>query len=213
MPGKNIRLLGGKPLVAWTVELALKVPAIDQLVISSDDPAIIEAAQVAGCKMAIVRPKELARDDAPSESVVMHALEVLVEPFDLVVLLQPTSPFRSIADLEGALAAFVESGAPSCISVTEPDQSPFWMYQMDERCHLSRLISPPSVVDRRQDLPPVYAANGAIYIADVDWFRENRTFIGKGSIGFFMPKDRSIDIDTLLDFRLAELLVADQSRT
>ena len=209
LPGKNIRLLGGKPLVAWSVEQALAAPSIDRVVISSDDPAIIAAAVAAGAEAPFVRPPELARDDTPSAPVVIHALDALGEAFDWLVLLQPTSPLRVPEDLEGALAACVAADAPACVGVTEAAKSPYWMYRMDEQGRLSRLLESGGAT-RRQDLPPAFAANGAVFVAKIPWFRQSLTFMAEGTIGYVMPSERSVDIDSALDLRLAELLLADR---
>lgn len=206
LPGKNLRPLGGRPLVAWSVAQARAASLVDRVVISSDDPAIIEVAVAAGAEAPFVRPADLAGDTAGSAEVVRHALEAVGEEFDLVVLLQPTSPLRSAADIDACIRKVAESDAPSCISVSEPAASPWWMYRMDAAGKLAPLLESKAV--RRQDLPVVYAPNGAVYVVRVPWFRQNLAFVGEGSLGYVMLAERSVDIDTMLDFRLAEAILA-----
>ncbi|MDO8607466.1 MAG: acylneuraminate cytidylyltransferase family protein [Phaeospirillum sp.] len=207
LPGKNIRPLGGKPLVAWSVEQARAATLVDRVVISSDDPAIIAAAVAAGCDAPFVRPAALADDGATSADVVAHALTALDRRYDLLALLQPTSPLRSPADIDACIRRVAEDGAPSCVGVTVAAKSPYWMQTMDAAGRLSPLL-PPQDAARRQDLPPVYCLNGAVYVVRVEWFLSHRAFVGAGSVGHVMPAERSIDIDTLLDFRLAEAIIA-----
>lgn len=213
LPGKNIRLLGGKPLVAWSVEQARAAALVDRVVLSSDDPAIIAATVAAGVEAPFVRPAELADDRASSVDVAAHALAALDRPYDLLVLLQPTSPLRLADDIDACIRRVAEDDSvPSCISVTPSPKSPYWMRTMDEGGRLSPLLAPPAAT-RRQDLPLVYVPNGAIYAVRVAWFLERRAFIGPGSVGHVMPAERSVDIDTLLDFQLAEVILAAGGRS
>ncbi len=131
--------------------------------------------------------------------MVLHALDQL-PAHDLVVLLQPTSPLRTAADIDAAIERCVESDAPSCVSVTVVEQSPYWMYRMSETGRLRALFEGPPTATRRQDLPPVYTLNGAVFVAHCDWLRENRSFVGPDSVAYVMPAVRSLDIDTAEDF-------------
>jgi CMP-N,N'-diacetyllegionaminic acid synthase len=207
LPGKNIRPLGGRPLVAWSVGQARASALIDRVVISSDDAAIIGAAVAAGAEAPFVRPAELADDGASSADVVRHALAMLERPYDLLVLLQPTSPLRATADIDSCIRRVALDGAPSCIGVTPAAKSPWWMQTMDEAGRLSPLLTPVPAT-RRQGLPVVYVPNGAVYVVRVPWFLEHGLFLGQDSVGHVMPAERSVDIDTLLDFRLAEAMLA-----
>lgn len=207
LPGKNIRPLAGKPLVAWSVGQARASALIDRVVISSDDAAIIDAAVAAGAEAPFVRPAALADDAASSADVARHALGALERPYDLLVLLQPTSPLRLTSDIEACIRRVAQGVAPSCISVTPAAKSPWWMQTMDESGRLTPLL-PPVPAARRQDLPVVHVPNGAVYVVRVAWFLEHGTFLGQDSVGHVMPAERSVDIDTLLDFRLAEAMLA-----
>ncbi|CAA7614391.1 acylneuraminate cytidylyltransferase family protein [Magnetospirillum sp. SS-4] len=208
LPGKNVRPLGGKPLVAWSVEQARTATLVDRVVISSDDAAIIDAAVTAGAEAPFVRPAALADDSASSADAVRHALGALDRTYDLLALLQPTSPLRLAADVDACIRKVAETGAPSCVGVTPAAKPPWWMQTMDEHCRLSPLL-PPIQGGRRQDLPVVYVPNGAVYVVRVPWFLEHGAFLGEGSLGYVMPAERSVDIDSLLDFRLAEAVLAD----
>jgi N-acylneuraminate cytidylyltransferase len=203
VPRKNIRPLGGKPLICWSIEAARGSRYIDRLVLSSEDEEIIQVARQAQCEVPFVRPAELARDDTPGMEPVLHALKML-PGYDYVLLLQPTSPFRSADDIDRCLERCLERGAPSCVSVTAPDKSPFWMYTLDQLARLNPLLPPPEGFFRRQDLPQVYALNGAVYVAQTDWLLEKGTFITADTVGFIMSKEHSVDIDTEDDLALCE---------
>ena len=206
LPRKNVLYAGGKPLVAWTVEAAISAERVDRVVLSSDDDEIMAAARAAGCEVPFGRPEHLASDTASSIDVVLHALDRL-PGYEYVVLLQPTSPLRVAADIDAAFAMMLESSAPSCVSVCEADQSPYWMYRVEADTKLRRLLPEVEGVTRRQDLPPIYVLNGAIYIARIDWLRANKNFIGSESVAYLMPKERSLDIDTAEDFEIFRLRI------
>ncbi len=200
LPRKNVLVAGGKPLIAWTVEAALGATSIGRVVLSSDDDEIMAAAQAAGCEVVFRRPVELATDHATSMDVVFHALKHL-PGHEHVVLLQPTSPLRTAFDIDSAFALMQRRGAPACVSVTEVDQSPYWMYRLSDGDRLDHVVVPPPGVSRRQDLPPTYTLNGALYIARVDWLIRARSFLGPETVAYCMPRSRSIDIDDAADFQ------------
>ncbi|WP_341714984.1 acylneuraminate cytidylyltransferase family protein [Limnobacter sp.] len=200
LPRKNVLLAAGKPLIAWTVEAALAASVVNRVVLSSDDDEIISAASAAGCDIPFRRPPELATDKASSMDVVFHALHRL-PGYEFVVLLQPTSPMRTAADIEAAFHLMKVRNAPACVSVSEVDQSPYWMYSVQDDYRLTNLLPPPTIVNRRQDLPRVYTLNGAIYIAQVDWLLNTKSFLSPDTIAYRMPKERSIDIDNADDFQ------------
>jgi CMP-N,N'-diacetyllegionaminic acid synthase len=201
LPRKNVLLAGGKPLIAWTVEAAVSSGCVDRVVLTSDDHEIMAAAMAAGCDVPFCRPAHLASDVATSLDVVLHAIDQL-PGYEYVVLLQPTSPLRTAADIDTAFELMLESGAPSCVSVCEADQSPYWMYRVAADNKLQRLLSEVDGVTRRQDLPAIYVLNGAIYIAQIDWLRTNKSFVGVQTVAYLMPKERSLDIDTAQDFEI-----------
>jgi len=206
LPKKNIRLLGGKPLIAWTIEAAQKSQWLSRLILSTDDDEIIDAAKKWKCEVPFKRPAHLALDETPSLDPMLHALEK-VPGYDYVVLLQPTTPLRTAADIDGCINLCFEKKANSCISVVQPAKSPYWMFSRDkESAKLSPLMQ--EKILRRQDLPQVFAINGAVYVNKVPWLKEKKSFIDEETIGFEMPASRSIDIDTELDFSMANFLIS-----
>ena len=203
LPDKNILPADGRPLIAWTIAAALASRSIDRLVLSSDDERIIEVARSHGCEVPFRRPAELATDSASSMDVVFHALDEL-PGHDVVVLLQPTSPLRTADDIDAACRA-IESGiAPACVSVCLVEQSPYWMYRLDDGARMAPLLDSSSRLARRQELPPVCIPNGAVYVADIAWLRQSRTFIAGETVAHVMPVERSLDIDTADDFAAFE---------
>ena len=212
VPGKNIRAAGGKPLIAWTIEAAKASRYVDRLILSSDDPSIAAIATQFGCEVPFMRPAELATDKADSMGVVRHALKSLPERYDYLLLLQPTSPLRVATDIDAALDGFIESGAKTCVSVCEPDKHPYWMVTMAADGVVRHLFPPEQIPTRRQDAPPIFALNGAIYIAPTDYLAAGGDFITAGTVGYVMPKDRSFDIDTELDLQLADFLLTQGQR-
>lgn len=205
LPGKNIRPLRGKPLIGWTIEAARRSKYIDDVVVTSDDPQILAVSKEWGASTPFVRPAELATDEATSAETVLHCLES-VAPCDVLVLLQPTSPLRLASDIDTALEIFVCKGAVSVVSVTPSEKSISW----------SNTISPEGRIEfvfdqtpsgRRQDLSQTYYLNGAVYCVDCDWFKRHRKFTASESFCYVMPRERSIDIDTLIDFAFCEILL------
>ncbi|MGN7469344.1 acylneuraminate cytidylyltransferase family protein [Brevibacillus sp. SAFN-007a] len=206
VPRKNIRDLAGKPLIAWTIEEAQKSIYIDRLIVSTDDEEIAEIARNWGCEVPFLRPLELAQDQTPGIDPVLHAMETLPE-YDYTMLLQPTSPLRLSEDIDACLEHCIKQSAKACVSVTVTDKSPFWMYYLAESSELRPIIKTDRPVLRRQDAPDVYVLNGAIYVAKSDWIKQNRTYLNAETIGFVMPKERSIDIDTMIDFTIVETIL------
>ncbi|HJF34255.1 MAG TPA: acylneuraminate cytidylyltransferase family protein [Sporosarcina psychrophila] len=203
---KNVRQLAGKPLIAWTIEEAKKSKYIDRLIVSSEDEEIIGTAIACGCDVPFVRPDELALDSTPGIDPVLHALEE-IQGYDYVVLLQPTSPLRLVEDIEGCIENLMETGSPACVSVTEPDSSPYWMYTVNAKGTMQPLIKQDELVTRRQDLPIVYGLNGAVYVAQTEWLQKSQSFLTKETTVFVMPKSRSYDIDTEEDFLWCEWML------
>lgn len=202
---KNIREVAGKPLLAWTIETAKQSRFIDRLILSSEDDETICVAKAWNCEVPFVRPNALAQDHTPGVDPVLHALDSLPKKYDYIVLLQPTSPLRTVADIDGCIQKCIETRSPACVSVTEPDKSPFWMYSLGDNDQLISLIPQSEVVSCRQNLPKVYALNGAVYVAEVEWLTRTRTFLTVDTVAFVMAKDHSCDIDTELDLKFAEL--------
>lgn len=206
LPRKNLLPVGGKPLIGWTIEAALKSGVIDRLVLSSDDDEIIQVAKACGCDVPFSRPVGLANDTASSIDVVLHALGQL-PGYEYLVLLQPTSPLRTAADIDAAFKLLKSTGAPSCVSVCEAEQSPYWMFRIKDGGKVERLLSEEGSASRRQDLPPICVLNGAIYIARVDWLQQSKNFLGEGCVAYVMSKEHSLDIDNADDFEVFRVKV------
>ncbi len=208
VPRKNIREVGGKPLIAWTIEEAKKAKYIDRLILSSEDDEIIAVAKGWGCEVPFIRPAELARDDTPGIEPVLHAIEALPEMYDYAVLLQPTSPLRTAADIDGCVAHCIQRGAPACVSVTEPEHNPYWMFTIGEAGRLKPFAATEPLVPRRQDLPTVYVLNGAVYVARREWLKEKRSFIAEETLAYVMDQKRSLDIDSEHDLAVCACLIS-----
>jgi len=200
IPRKNIREVGGKPLIAWTIEEAKKSRYIDRLILSSDDDEIIKVAKVWGCEVPFKRPIELAQDDTPGIAPVLHALEFLPR-YDYVILLQPTSPLRQADDIDSCLEKCLAADAKACVSVTEVTENPYWMYTLEKDGAMRQLIQTNDFFYRRQDLPQVYKLNGAIYVANYEWLLQSKSFLSQDTLAYVIPWERSIDIDTEKDLQ------------
>ncbi|MBU1545522.1 MAG: acylneuraminate cytidylyltransferase family protein [Proteobacteria bacterium] len=207
LPRKNIRDLGGKPLLAWTAEAAKRSRYIDQVVLSSDDQEIIKIGLQYGCECPFIRPAELASDEASTMDAVHHALAAVGNNYEYIVLLQPTSPFRSEEDIDNCLELCLSLNAPACVSVTECEKNPYWMYSVTEHSRMEPLIPVTNRPQRRQELPKAFVLNGAIYVAQSEWLSKQDSFVQNETVACVMPQERSLDIDTLQDFQRAQFLL------
>lgn len=207
VPGKNIRVVGGKPLIAWTIEAAKLSKCIDRVILSSDDEAIIEQARRYECEVPFVREARLAQDESTSMDVILDALD-RCPGYEWVVLLQPTSPLRSARDIDQAIKLCKSQNASACVSVSLSQESPYWMFTLKDGSTLESIL-PPQGATRRQDLPSVYSVNGAIYAAKTGWLRQNRSFLSTETVAYVMPNQRSLDIDTESDFIQLQFFLGD----
>jgi len=210
LPNKNIRMLGPRPLIAWSIEAAQGSQYIDRLITSTDDRKIMTVAQEWGCEVPFLRPPHLANDTARTEDSLLHALDSLEMKYDILVLLQPTSPLRSTADIDGSIDLCQKRNAPSCVSVCKTEKSPYWMYSQEDNGRLHKLIETTKPSHRRQDLPSTVALNGAVYVVDVPWFYQHEKLINDETVGYEMPRERSPDIDTELDMLFVETILANR---
>jgi N-acylneuraminate cytidylyltransferase/CMP-N,N'-diacetyllegionaminic acid synthase len=214
VPHKNIRPLAGKSLIAYTIETALASALIDRIIVSTDDVNIADVAGKYGANVPFLRPAELARDDTPVIDSVLHAMRWLDEHEgyrpDYVMLLQPTSPLRSTEDIDGAVQLAREKQADSVVSVYSVHQHPYWMKRVTKDGRLVDFLSLDRTYTCRQDLPSVYALNGAIYLARREILLERQTFYTNQTCAYVMPPERSLDIDTLWDFYMTELILKDR---
>jgi CMP-N,N'-diacetyllegionaminic acid synthase len=208
VPGKNILPIAGRPLLQWTVEAAAASKYIDRLIVSSDDEQIIEVATRLGCEAPFTREAALSGDEASSIDVVVDAV-TRVPGFAIVVLLQPTSPLRITADIDGVLELLEARSAPACVSVRPAQEHPYLTFELDADEQLRHFVPPPANASlRRQDLPPAWCLNGAVYAARVDWLVRERTFLSAHTVGYPMSPERSLDIDTPADIELFKQMLA-----
>jgi N-acylneuraminate cytidylyltransferase len=207
LPGKNVAPCGGRPMIDWTLAAAKGAALVDKTIVSSDDPAIHEAARKAGVEVPFVRPPHLATDEASMQSVIEHAVAEAGNGAEICVLLQVTSPLRRAEDIDGAIRLFERTGGPSVVGMTPVTKPPYWMYSVGSNERVTPLFPEQNTAFRRQDLPKTYVPNGAIYVFDLKWFFEKRLFITDESVAFVMPAERSVDVDTALDLALADLLL------
>ena len=206
IPHKNIKSLAGKPLIGWTIDSAKKSKYISQIVVSTENQKIASIAREFGAEIPFMRPAALSADDTPGIEVVMHALELLPE-VEWLLLLQPTSPLRSVEDIDGIIRLCFDRGASSAVSVVAVDKHPYWMYQCDAAGRLKPIVTERPTFTHRQDLPAAYGLNGALYLASRDWLLARRDFVGPDTLAYIMPAERSADLDTPMDWKWAEFLI------
>jgi N-acylneuraminate cytidylyltransferase/CMP-N,N'-diacetyllegionaminic acid synthase len=214
IPGKNITLLGDKPLIAWTIESALNASVIDKLVVSTDSKQIADVSKDWGAEVPFVRPLELSGDNSPHIDVLIHAVMWLRENADYfpdyVMLLQPTSPFRTTDDIEKSARLAFESDADCIISVQESLSHPYTMTQITDNNMFSGFLMSAHQRDEyqnRQTRPQFYSLNGAIYLIKVDVLLETNTIYPDFTMTYMMPEERSLDIDTAWDLNIANLVM------
>lgn len=211
LPRKNIRMLAGKPLIAWSIEAAINSKSIDLVVVSSDDNEILEEARKYPVEV-VKRPDHLATPTATTVDTLIHCLDELPsggQPFGQIMLLQPTSPLRTSEDIDRAVALKKESATSSLISVCECEHSPLWSNVLDEKGAMDDFLHPVLLNKRGQDLPVYYRLNGAIYISDINEFLTHRGFFMPNSRAYIMPVERSVDIDIEMDFKLCQLMLGE----
>jgi len=205
--GKNTKLLCGKPLISWTIEAAKKSKYLDTTVITSDDDVVRKIANDYDVAF-LQRPELLANDNAVSADVLLHALNAQKIEFDLVVLLQPTSPLRTHYQIDQAIEVLLEKNAKSIVSVCKSDHSPIWSNLLPEDLSMKGFMLDKYAAQRSQDLEVFYRLNGAIYIVNIIDFVREKKFLTDESFAFLMNQQDSIDIDTEYDFICAEALMA-----
>jgi CMP-N,N'-diacetyllegionaminic acid synthase len=211
VPRKNLCDVAGKPLIGWTCEAALACLLLERVIVSTDSPEIAEVALGYGVEIPFMRPAELALDDTPGIEPILHAVRWLDENQDYrpdqVVVLQPTSPLRLAEDVSNSIRLAIEKRAEAVVSVTRAKDHPYWTKIVDAGGRMSDFLEFHHPVFRRQDLPDVYALNGAVYVAQRKVLLERRTLFPENTYAYVMPQDRSLDVDTLWDLHLADLIL------
>ena len=214
LPRKNTLSLAGKPLIAWTIEAALKSRRLRRVVLSTDDEGIAQVAREWGVEVPFMRPPELADDHSDHIAAVEHAIHWLGQHDkgcpEYIMLLQPTSPLRTTNDIDAAIQVAEAHSAIAVVSVCEAKQSPYLSKRSLEDGTLADLVSSDVTEFRCQVLPPAYALNGAIYLNRCESLLRDWTFLPEGTYAYVMPPERSLDIDTPWDFYLAELVLRDR---
>lgn len=210
VPRKNVRLLGNKPLIEYSIDAALEANVFENIVVSTDDEEIAIAAEIAGCKPPFIRPPELAQDDFTSISVVLHAINFFEQQnifFDAVCLLQPTSPFRQKGFINEAMNVFKETNSDSLISVlpVPHEYNPHWVFE-ELNGTLKISTGDEIIIPRRQELPKAYHRDGSLYITKTEILKKE-SFFGKKISYIESNKELYVNIDTLEDWEKAEKLL------
>ncbi|MFI3202186.1 MAG: pseudaminic acid cytidylyltransferase [Eubacteriales bacterium] len=210
VPRKNIKLLSNKPLIEYTIEAALQSKIFEEVVVSTDDEEIAEIAKSCGATIPFMRPANLALDLTTSDEVIKNVLDSYNKSgrvFTEVCKLQPTSPLRTSKMIQEAYELMQIKEKDFLVSVCECEHSPLWAGKLDKEHSLDEFIIEEAKTACRQALEPYYRLNGAIYMAKSTAFIQNGSFLGANGLAFIMKQEDSIDIDTELDFKLAELIM------
>ena len=210
---KNIRDLGGIPLIGWTLKDLQKSKYLDHSYVTTDSAEIQAVAKKYNVDCEPLRPASLASDTATSVDVVMDVITDKKPGYDIIVLLQPTSPFRKISDIDSALEYYIEKSATSVTSVCEVESHPSWSAQLPADNSMNEMIK--KIQSKRsQDLEAYHKLNGAIYIISVEEFKKEKSFFSPNkAFAYIMSRKDSIDIDTEEDLTFANCLVMDKNKT
>jgi CMP-N,N'-diacetyllegionaminic acid synthase len=212
VPGKNTKLLNGKPLLAYTSEIALQSKQLTEVIISTEDTQIIEVAKSLGIQVPFIRPMALAQDDTPTIDVIVQALQWYEKQhifFDAVCLLQVTSPFRTLEFLDKAIEKFMASGCDSLVSVQRVphEYNPHWAFEVNTDGNLKIATGEAEIISRRQELPTAYHRDGSIYITKTEVLLKERSLYGKSTAFIESEPDFYVNIDTLEDWEKAEEMI------
>ena len=210
IPKKNIAMVAGKPLIAYTIEVALQSKYIDRVIVSTDDREIADISKHCGAEVPFMRPAEYATDDATTLSVLQHAIKWLednegYEP-EVILILEPTSPLRIADDVDGAIKLLADTDCDSVTGLCEVEHNPYRMRTIVEgRVH--NFIDSPVAYAKRQDLPPVYRHSGTIYITRTRIVKDENRIFGDDNRAFMVPLERSIDIDGRFELEIADMIL------
>ena len=212
LPGKNIRPLGGKPLIAWAIEQAFSVKRIKRVIVSTDSREIAEVAILYGAEVPFMRPDALALDNSPEWLVWRHSLEYLKEADgvfpEVLACIPVTAPLRSSIDIDNCLDEYFKEDIDAVVTITDAHRSPYFnMVKMDVDKNISLVIPPSDTVSRRQDAPVVYDMTTVAYIVRPDFVMTKNGLFEGNVRAVHVPAERAIDIDTMIDFKIAECLL------
>jgi len=215
LPGKNIRSLAGKPLIAWSIEHALAVKRIERVIVSTDSQEIADVARQYGAEVPFIRPKELALDDSPEWLAWQHALEYLKETeevFPEAILSVPaTAPLRAVIDLNNCLDEYEKGNIDVVVTVTEALRSPYFnMVKKNADGTIDLVIPPSNALTRRQDAPSVYDMATVAYVLRTEFVMTHQSIFEGKVAAVDVPLERAIDIDTITDFKMAEFYLSQQ---
>lgn len=213
LPGKNIKNLCGKPLIAHTIEAALKAEGIERVIVTTDSEEIAAVAREYGAEVPFLRPAALAGDTSSAVDVYLHAVDFLEKEsgrsIEKFMVLLPTAPLRNSVNIEQALRQFYEKNAETLISMREAETPISWYYEMNIEGRVKNLgLDAENAVKNRQVNKKYYIPNGAIYILDKELLKEKRTYYSENTVAYLMSAEQSVDIDCELDFKMAELLLS-----
>lgn len=215
LPGKNARLFLGRPLISWSIKQANASKYIDRVVVSSEDKKILHIAGSCGADTSFTRPRYLARDSTPMIDVVMHTIKYLKkagEYYDLIILLQPTSPLRRVCDIDKSIELLFSKKAQAIVSVSDNIDNPNWANTLPRDNCMKNFLKAGVANKNRQDSAVFYGLNGAIFLAYSKYLLIHKTFFGACTYAYIMPKQRSVDIDDEVDFYFAEFLLKAQQQ-
>lgn len=202
IPGKNLKLFYGKPLIVWTIEEALKSTSIARTIVSTDSQYIAQVSKTYGAEVPFLRPSRLALSSTPSIDSILHAVEELKLNGE-ILLLQPTSPLRTVKDIEEIIQLYRSTNSFSCVSVVRSENCEDAIFLDKE----SRICFPFEKNQSKCDKKNPYKLNGALYIASVDFIKRHKSFISQNTMAYIMPKERSVDLDTYHDWDIGESLM------
>jgi len=209
LPKKNIKILGDKPLIAWSIEAGLNSKLINKVVVTTDNKEIIDVSKKYGAEIPFVRPSDLSSDTATAKDVLVHAINDFAakgEFYDYVVLLQPTSPFRKVTDIDNMIEEATNSKADMVVSVKETTSNPYYvLFEENDNGFLEK--SKKSNFTRRQDCPKVYEYNGSVYVIKVSSLLNNNSLSFEKTLKYEMEELYSVDIDSQFDFDFAAFLL------
>ena len=215
VPNKNIRKLLGKPLISYTIEQALDCKMIERVVVSTDSELIAKTAKKSGAEVPFMRPKKLASDSAKNIDVIIHAVNWLGRngfDYDAVIILQPTSPLRIVVDIDGLIEYFIRKNADMIVSVCKSEHSPNWANTLPKDKNMNNFISKNIQNKNRQELQEYFRLNGAAEISKTEYLLNYKNNFGEQTYAYVMPQERSIDIDSEIDFLFSEALIKKQRK-
>jgi CMP-N,N'-diacetyllegionaminic acid synthase len=209
IPGKNIRMMAGKPLLVYTAEAALGAAHLSRVLLSTDDPGIADIGKASGLEVPFLRPSQISLDSTPMIDVVLHCIGWARNDgceYDAVCVLQPTSPLRTSATIDRCISLLWETNVDSVISVrpVPTEYNPHWVYFETPEGLLEPSVSRNAEIPSRQQLPPAYHADGSVFVARTQTVVEQHSLKGKRTLGSISPEQEAVDLDTQEQWQLLE---------